>query len=171
MPSMGLMTDARVFRTMWGRSLRWLTALSAGALIALTVVAYVTTSHLGPAVTLIIGAAALIALATILLRQIRGFAVTAEAIYILHLGWRLRLPLDGLVAVAVDPEAMRDAHMTFGGGRFADFFRTFRNRRLGDFTAFVTDRDRTVVLRFKDRTVVVSPADPEGFAEAMRRRG
>ena len=156
---------------MWGRSLHWLTALSAGALIALTVVAYATTSHLGPVVALTIGGAALVALATILLRQLRGYEVTTDALHILHLGWRLRLPLAGLVAVAVDPEAMRDAHMTFGGGRFADFFRTFRNRRLGDFTAFVTDRDRTVVLRFKDRIVVVSPADPEGFVAAVRRRG
>lgn len=168
---MGLMSEARIFRTMWGRSLRWLTVLSAGTLIALTVVAYATTSHLGPAVGFIIGAAALIALATILLRQIRGYAVQADAVDILHLGWRHRLPLAGLVAVAVEPEAMLDAHMTFGGGRFADFFRTFRSPRLGDFVAFVTDRDRTVVLRFKDHTVVVSPADPEGFAAAVQRRG
>ena len=71
--------------------------------------------------------------------------------------------------VEIDPEAMRGAHMTFGSGRFADFFRTFRSDRLGRFRAFATDHDRAVVLRFADHTVVVTPADPAGLAASLRR--
>ena len=79
------------------------------------------------------------------------------------------MDLTGLQAVEVDPTAMRDAHMTFGSGRFGDFFRTFRNDRLGQFRAYATDRDHAVVLRFLEHTVVVSPADPPRMAALLRK--
>ncbi len=44
-------------------------------------------------------------------------------------------------------------------------------RRMGHFRAYVTHLGRTVVLRFEDRTVVLSPGDPAGFVAALGAPG
>ncbi len=125
------MTDGRLHRTLWGASLRWLTAMSLVIVVAL--------------------------------------AVTAHTLYVVHLAWSTRVDLTGLLAVEIDPQAMRDARMTFGSGSFASFFRTFHNERLGHFRAFATDRERAVVLRFPEHTVVITPADPEALAADLHQ--
>jgi hypothetical protein len=155
---------------MWGRSLRWLTALSLLVVVALVAVALLAIPRLGPIGTTMVVSVAAVAVVTTLLRQIRGYQVTPEAMHVLHLGWRSRVDLTGLQSVEVDPEAMHNAHMTFGGGSFGSFFRSFQNDRLGHFLAFATDRDRAVVLRFVEHTVVVTPADPEALAADLHGR-
>ncbi|MEM1116477.1 MAG: PH domain-containing protein [Bacteroidota bacterium] len=97
---------------------------------------------------------------------VRGYAVEPGALVIDRLGWQTRLDLDGLESAEVDPDAMRGSIRTWGfGGPFA-FVGRFRSRELGPYTAYATDRDLAVVLRWPDRTVVVTPDDPEAFAAA-----
>jgi hypothetical protein len=162
------MVHSRIYRTMWGRSLRWLTAMSLFILVSLAATALLVVPGLGAVGITLIVAVTLIGIATTLMRQIRGYEVTPRALYVLHIGWRSRVDLTGLQSVEVDPEAMHNAHMTFGGGSFGAFFRTFRNERLGHFRAFATDRDLALVLRFTGHTVVVTPADPEAMASSLR---
>jgi hypothetical protein len=52
------------------------------------------------------------------------------------------------------------------GGAFAITGR-FRNARLGAYRAYVTDTSRTVVLRFRSETVVISPDDPQRFTQVI----
>jgi hypothetical protein len=59
---------------------------------------------------------------------------------------------------------MRWSIRTFGNGGFFSFSGFYRNKLLGAYRAFVTDRHQTVVLRYGGRTVVVSPSSPEEFA-------
>ncbi len=54
-----------------------------------------------------------------------------------------------------------------GNGGLFSFTGLCRNQALGSYRAFVTDETRTVVLRFPNRTAVVSPADPGKFAESL----
>ena len=63
---------------------------------------------------------------------------------------------------------MRFAFRTLGiGGPFA-FVGRYWSRRLGGFTAYATDRSRSVVmLRWPGRTVVVTPDDPGTFVAAV----
>ena len=98
---------------------------------------------------------------------VRGYAVEPGAVVVLRPGWRTRLDLRGLDAVGPDPDAMRWAWRTWGvGGPFA-FVGRYRSGRVGPFTAYATDRARAVVLRWPDRTVVVTPDDPAAFVAAV----
>ena len=45
-----------------------------------------------------------------------------------------------------------------------------RSRKLGKFRAYVSDPDCAVVLRWPDRCLVVSPAQPSEFTDAVRAR-
>ena len=98
---------------------------------------------------------------------VRGYTVEPGALVIQRLGWETRLDLSGLDSAEVDPDAMRWAFRTFGlGGPFA-FVGRYRSRSAGAFTAYATDRDLAVVLRWSNRTVVVTPDDPETFVTAV----
>jgi len=94
---------------------------------------------------------------------IRGYTVTPDAVLVHRLFWTTRLPLAGLQSAQFEPDAMRGSIRTFGNGGMFSFSGFFRNKALGAYRAFVTDLNRTVVLRFPSRTVVVSPSAPEEF--------
>ncbi len=98
---------------------------------------------------------------------VRGYAVEPGTLVIERLGWQTRIDLAGLVSAEANPDAMRWAFRTWGiGGPFA-FVGHYRSRAVGAFTAYATDRDRAVVLRWPDRAVVVTPDDPETFVTAV----
>jgi hypothetical protein len=98
-----------------------------------------------------------------LLRTIRGFVITRDAIYVRHLMWSTCEPLTGLVSAQVDPEAMADTQRLrsliggFGTGGW------FWNARLGRFRGYLTNRRRVVVLRLERGIIVLSPDDPDAF--------
>jgi hypothetical protein len=98
---------------------------------------------------------------------IRGYSITNDTILVKRLFWTTRVPLDGLKSAVFDPDATRGSIRTFGNGGFFSFTGYFRNKQLGSYRAFMTDRRRAVVLRFLERVVVVSPDRPEDFAETI----
>jgi hypothetical protein len=51
----------------------------------------------------------------------------------------------------------------FGNGGFFCFAGWFRNSKLGVYRLFGTDAKLAVVLRFSDKTVVITPDDPQKF--------
>lgn len=57
---------------------------------------------------------------------------------------------------------------TFGVGGFFGYYGYFRNAALGGFLAFVTDKDKLVVLHFADKVLVVSPKEPERFVREIK---
>jgi hypothetical protein len=101
---------------------------------------------------------------------IRGYTITSDAILVQRLFWTTRLPLAGLQSAQLEPNAMRSSLRTFGNGGLFSFTGFFRNKGLGAYRAFVTDPNQTVVLRFSNRTVVVSPAAPEEFVQDISVR-
>ncbi len=94
---------------------------------------------------------------------IRGYAVSHDAVLVHRLFWTTRLPLAGLQSAKSEPDAMRRSIRTFGNGGLFSFSGFFRNKALGNYRALVTDPHRTVVLRFAERAIVVSPDLPEEF--------
>ena len=118
----------------------------------------------GEPVAIAILAAVLVAAAAL---AVRGYVVEPDAVLVRRPGWTTRLDLAGLASVEADPDAFRGSIRTFGiGGPFA-FVGRYRSRGLGGFTAYATDRARSVVLRWPDRTVVVTPDDPDTFVAAV----
>jgi Bacterial PH domain len=103
--------------------------------------------------------------------MIRGYVVTADEILIERPLWSTHFARNQLQSAVVDPAVLRGSIRLFGNGGFFSFTGVFQSRKLGRYRAFVTDPARCVILRFSNRVVVVSPADPEAFIrDVMNRR-
>jgi len=78
-------------------------------------------------------------------------------------------PLAGLIAAERDPQVLKGARKVWGNSGLGAIRGSFRSKRLGKFEAFLTDTEHAVVLRWPDKVLVVSPADPEFFIYSARR--
>jgi len=99
---------------------------------------------------------------------VRGYRITPDAILVLRPGWVSRLPRAALASASFEPGVMRRSLRLCGNGGFFSFTGFYWNRELGRHRVFVTDGQRTVVLRYANRTVVVSPDRPEEFVRELR---
>lgn len=99
--------------------------------------------------------------------MVLGYEITDDAILVKRPLWRTRLNRSGLTTADVVPRAMSKCLRTCGNGGIFSFTGWYWSKSLGSFTAYVTDNDRTVVLRFGKKTVVVSPERPEEFVKDL----
>lgn len=99
---------------------------------------------------------------------IRGYAITRDSILIRRLFWTTRLVRADLLTAQFVPKAMRKSLRTCGNGGGFSFTGWYWSKALGHYRAYVTDLNRTVVLRFRTRTVVISPDSPEDFVAALQ---
>jgi hypothetical protein len=76
---------------------------------------------------------------------------------------RKRHPLAGLISAERDPEVLRWAVRVLGNGGLGAIRGRYWSKRIGKFEAFLSGTENAVVLRWPDRVVAVSPADPEFF--------
>jgi len=98
---------------------------------------------------------------------VRGYSITNDAFLIDRLFWTTRIPLTELQSVKFDPAATHRSIRTFGNGGFFSFTGYFRNKELGSYRAFMTDRRRAVVLRFSSSVIVISPDRPEDYVNTI----
>jgi len=82
---------------------------------------------------------------------------------------RKRFPLTGATEVVRDPLVLKGACRIWGNRGLLAFRGQYRSKRLGRFYAFLTSADHAVVVRWPDRAVAVSPADPEFFMYSARK--
>lgn len=161
--------DVEVFSTPWARSLRGLTILSLLILVGLIVVALVAGPIGNHAWVAVILVPAILALVAVSFVTIRRYEIRPGVLQVKRLGWTTRVDLAGLESVQADPLALQEARRTFGEGKLSLFFNTYDNARLGRFHAFGNQEPQSVVLRFPERTVVVTPAEPERMVEVLER--
>ena len=100
--------------------------------------------------------------------MVRGYGVSGNELIIKRLGWTTRFPLDDFQSLEVDPDAMKRTIRLCGNGGLFSFTGLYRNKKLGNYRAFVNDLNRMVVLRFAKHTIVISPDDPAAFVEKVR---
>jgi len=98
---------------------------------------------------------------------VTGYEVATEGLGIGRLLWTTHCDWLGLEAAWHDPAAMKGSLRIWGNGGLYSVTGFYRNRALGSYRAFVTDPKRAVVLRFTNRTLVVSPADPDAFLRQL----
>jgi hypothetical protein len=154
----------KTYRAPWGKALRW-----SSVLLAVLAVAYpVGMSFVPGGPSWLPWLLPLIVLGCLPF-VVRGYAITGEAILIRRLFWATRLDRSALTAAEARPRAMRGSLRTCGNGGGFSFTGWYWSKSLGAYRAFVTDLDRTVVLKFGKRTVVVSPDAPEDFAAELNR--
>jgi len=163
------MNDKTHFSAPWGVPLLVMTTLSIVILIGIPVL-YILFSP-PKNIYLILGMIILplIILFISVFFIIRGYILTPEAIFIQRLCWKNKLDLTDIVSAGVDPNAMDKSIRTFGNGGMFCFAGAFYNKRLSSYRAFATDPKLSVVLKFKNRTVVVTPDKPSEFVEKINR--
>jgi hypothetical protein len=101
---------------------------------------------------------------------VRAYRLEGRNLLVRRALWWSSISLEGLRKVEVDPEAMRRALRLCGNGGLFSFAGWYWSRRLGRFRAYVTDQRRTVVLSLPRHKIVLSPDQPEAFAELLRRQ-
>jgi hypothetical protein len=160
---------ATEFAAPWGRSVKLASGLVGLIALGITLVPFAAEAAspgqarwawlMPVVVVLIFGITSLFA--------VRGYRLTPHELWVRRLLWWTRLSLRDLRAAEVDPEAMKGALRTAGNGGYLALTGWFWSRRLGHFRALVTDPQRGVVLRFKEKLLVVSPEDPDAFVQAL----
>lgn len=171
--SIGLLMTVRRFPAApWPRSLKVSSAVGTMLLVGVSVAAYravpVPTgfTHYFGAVIAIVPAVILI---LSILFMVTGYAVSSSELTIQRPLWATEIPLSCLQRVSLDPAICNKSVRIFGNGGLYGFTGLYQNSRLGRYRLFATDIARSVVLRFPDRTVVITPAAPDAFVEHMRR--
>jgi hypothetical protein len=101
---------------------------------------------------------------------VRGYVVTPDEIVVQRLLWSNRFERSRLQSASIDPDALRGSIRLIGNGGLFSFTGLFRSSKLGRYRAYVTDPSRTVILRFTDRVVVLSPHDPAAFVRDLTPR-
>ena len=99
--------------------------------------------------------------------MVREYVLTDGFLIIKRLGWETTLNLARLSSATVDPESPLGSIRLFGNGGFFAFSGWYRNKKLGVYHLYATDMKKAVVIRFSDKTVVISPDDPAKFVEAV----
>lgn len=156
------------FRAPWSAALKRISTVSIIALAIGTLVGVYAWRKTGAPVTLfaVIGPPVIVLLATFC--TVRGYALGGDEIVVKRLGWSNRLPLDDLLSVGGDNEAMSGSFRLFANAQLLSYTGYFWNRKLGRYRAFATDPSRAVVLTYRKRKIVITPDDPQRFIVRAR---
>jgi len=161
------MATDTLFKAPWSMSLILITSISCLILLGVVILGLLT----GPENNVIWFLAMIVLPIFILIAtacfSVRGYVLDGSALYVQRLGWNSKIGLQNLVTAEVDPQAMNRSLRTWGNGGLFSFTGNFRNQKLGPYQAYATDPKRSVVLKFAQRTVIITPDQPENFAQAV----
>jgi hypothetical protein len=107
--------------------------------------------------------------ATVFLK-VRDYEVTASEVVVRYGFMTRSFPLAQIEEVTHQPNALRGARRDAGNGGMWSFLGWFSNRELGKIRAYVSDLDRTVVLKMPKYNLVVSPSAPAEFVQAVQKQ-
>ena len=155
------------FGAPWGKELVLMTAFASIILLGIPIFGLVKGFSENAPNFILVGIPLAIFLACVPF-MIRGYIVSNGALFVQRLFWKNKLNLQKLRNVQVNPDAMKKSIRTFGNGGLFSFSGMFKNSELGSYRAFATDANNSVVLRFTDRTIVVTPDRPNEFASLLQ---
>jgi len=101
---------------------------------------------------------------------VRGYRLASGELQVVRLGRINRFALAGLEGAEFVPDALTGARKSWGNDGAGAITGNFRSEALGKFEVIATHPGRTVVLTWPDHSLVVTPEQPEKFAEAVRLR-
>ncbi|MCC6580507.1 MAG: hypothetical protein IT440_08695 [Phycisphaeraceae bacterium] len=97
-----------------------------------------------------------------------GYIVTPRGLSVRRLGWNVRLNAADIEAV--DPIQLSGIMRVIGCGGVFGSWGWFTSKQIAWFRAYVSRSDRLILVRLRGRApVVLSPDDPRGLVEAVRR--
>ncbi len=156
----------RIFRAPWSAWLWVITGSSLALFLGLPLALFAAGVDRRIALLVLVATAGFLALVA-RMAWIRGYRVSRHALAVRRFGPEIAFDLVELDSLEVDPRAMSGTYVMPNGGLFSFGGKGCRNRRLGRYEAYATDPRRSVVLRFADRVVVVTPEDPRAFVQAV----
>lgn len=101
--------------------------------------------------------------------MVRGYRVEKGRLVIIRPGWEKSFDLRDLKDVRFDPDAMKWSWRVWGNGGLFGWIGLFRNRRLGMYNAYVSNRYRCVVIELDERPLVISPSDPDSLISSVEK--
>lgn len=104
-----------------------------------------------------------------LLFVVRSYRIDGGNLAVARLLWETTVPILGIRQAWHDPCAIKGALRIFGNGGLFGITGLYWNKALGRFRIFATDPKKAVVMRLHDRTVVISPDEPEAFLQELQR--
>lgn len=154
----------------WSVLLKATSILSTVILAAVGYAAYRVVPAVGAAHGVGIGVALIpfVVVLVSVLFVVTRFELSAGELRVRRLIWFNTISLGDLKHVSKEPGLLKGSLRLVGNGGLYSFSGSFYNRRLGRFRAFLTDWRHSVVLQLQSRTIVVSPADPDAFIQALQ---
>ena len=162
------MSNESLFSAPWARSLKSMTALSIAILVAIPLIGIFSgpREYIGWILGMIVMPLFVLMVAVFFI--IRGYVLRQDALIVQRLGWTSNISLGDLMSAEINPAAMSRSLRTFGNGGMFCFAGAFNNKKLGPYRAFATDPERSVILKFSNRTVVVTPGNPDQFVKRLK---
>lgn len=157
----------RYFQAPWGLPLKAITSGVSCLLFGIAAYSLWQMLNGSAAATLVAALMPLVILAVCSLFTVRGYTVSGNQLIVHRLGWSNTIGLSNLLTADFVPGVMQGSVRTFANGGLFAFAGNFHTSDLGAYRAYVTDGMRAVVLKFTDKTIVVSPDDPEEFIAAV----
>ena len=101
------------------------------------------------------------------------YIVTEQKIIIKRIGQGITIPWADVCAVSHIPydDVFRSAIRTMGCGGLFGIYGNFKSASMGKFKAYMTRRDKLVLVRTPDKPFVLTPDDPKGFIAAVQQKG
>lgn len=162
------MESGMTFNAPWGTSLKLMTGLFVLILLGVPIIGIFTGPNRSVIWILSMIVIPLMILVITVFFMIRGYILTENTLLVQRLGWNSKLDLSGLTSAEADSQAMAKSIRTCGNGGMFCFAGTFRNKKLGSYRAFATDSSLSVILKFTNRVVVVTPDNPEEFVRKIK---
>jgi hypothetical protein len=156
------------FKAPWGTLLIVISGLATFALVGIPLLSIIFDIAGNASEPKIIFAIPLLILVGAIPFLIRGYIISGNSLIVQRIFWNNVLELSDLVSIDVNPEAMSKSIRTFGNGGLFSFSGKYRNKALGPYRAFATKIENSVVLKFPDKTVVVTPDNPQLFVERIK---
>jgi len=156
------------FHAPWSRSLRIASRLAVVILVGSAVAGFIMLPARLPLLRLLVLGLPAAVLSGAVLFMVSGYTLTATTLEVRRPLWTTSFALAELLSVAGDADALRGSLRLFGSGGLFSFSGLFWNRRLGLFHAYGTDPGRAVVLKFRKRTIVITPDDTQHFIVRVR---
>jgi len=155
------------FDAPWSTALRFMSGLLTLMLLGVAWVGLRTEADMGPIWYAVMVGIPLVIVLLALRYMVLGYRLTPDTLWVRRWGWFSKWDLEGLEAVAADSGAMIGSRRLLANGGLFSFSGRFRNKQLGTYRAQATDPGRSVILRWPNRTLVISPDDPERFVRTL----
>lgn len=100
-----------------------------------------------------------------ILSIVKGFDIENGEVVVHRPLWKNRIPFSS--GAKAFPKKMPGAIRLLGNGGLFSGSGWFWNKEIGVFHVFITDPNKCVWVQTPQKTIIISPEDPEGFVKAF----